>query len=151
MSNSLETIKDLQARKQKALEEFESNIKKEVEKLGIAFSKELAKAAETYKILAGLNPNVWSDPQYEQALQEMSLAPSSGRVTLKPAKARRTRITVEEGALLKFIGKGEITPKEVESHFGCSYITAASKLKELEKAKKVSRRKVGVKVFYKAK
>ena len=63
-------------------------------------------------------------------------------------KQRKTRVSLNEDAILKFIGKEEKTAGDVEKHFGCSYITA---MKKLGAMKGLKFRKDGLKKLYSVK
>lgn len=69
-----------------------------------------------------------------------------------PTKAKRKggkRVKLEDEAVIKFLAKPG-TAGDLEKEFGCSYQSAGAKLKELAKAKKLTHKKEGLKVFYTA-
>lgn len=133
----------------------QDSIKQETDLLGVELAKTLGKAAEIAVTLRQIsNSPLWKDPQYGQHLEELGLVAVGGNLVdgvKAPKKAgRKARTTFGAEALLKFMGKTEVTAHEVQKHFGCSYITAGAKLKSLAKGKLAVAKKKGVKVFYRA-
>ena len=136
---------------------FKSSAQAELERVKIELSKQLQSCADIYGLLKSESVDVWTDPQFAQAVNELGLTViSTDPISTTSSRnvgtgTRKPRVSVSSDDIIKFLGDEEHKQGSIADHFGTTTVTVKRKLDELTKDKKVTSRKDGVSVLWRVK